>query len=290
MKTQKRAKPPTLEQRILKRLRSLAHGAGVYEFGNYGWLNAEDYDPKHVGHAMAQTKKLAWDYSDQLHDEKRPIPKLRAWEKKLIVAQGDLDGFMQASYFSIGGMLLFKAEDDAFSANYMSAMLLLGAATDRLRDFFVCATYRKSPDKWEPRPSTGGRVAPFTLPFRQAKAHLALNHDDRVSQCLLVLVPLTDRLAEFRKKRHAIAHKIATSEGRSMADLINRKRVPVVTDIDWSQIDWSKADNLELQNRRRARARTVEPIKWYKLLVEASNQAFIIEHHLRGTSEARRSG
>ncbi len=216
---------------------SLLREAGVYALDAHGWLNADDVDPKHIGHAMAQIGSLAGEVIDaHSADPPKAFP-LTACEKKMIVAQAEFEGLMNASRIAIGQMLFAADIDGELAAHFMSAMLLLSAASDRLRDFFVCAVFKRSPDKWKPADhQTGARIA-FAKPFDDARTFVRDVDRSQLQASIKALPPLARAIARHRRSRHVIAHQIATAEGRRHLRLVDRKPVPVNYNIDWASID-----------------------------------------------------
>ncbi len=265
----------------------LLDAEALYDVESYGWLSADDIDPEYEGHAAAQLASLASEVIDAVTDERRGhTPQLKDWQKDLIVAEGDLVGFLRSSRWAIGEMLLLANDEELFATHFMSAMLLLGAASDRLREFFICAVFNQRPEKWKPPGYAPGDRVAYIEPFKQAQQEELADVAPRVETQLSKLSPLVEAIAGNRKKRNAIAHRVATSEGRRKQRITGMTWAPV-QEIDWSQIDFSKVIDPEYEDKQQARARKIEPIAWYKLLIEASNLVFLIEHSLR---VARRDG
>ena len=259
----------------------LLDAVGVYDFNNYGWLNADDIDPEHAGHAAAQVASLADEVIDTICDEENGhTPQLTDWQKELIISEGDFSGFMQASRWSIGEMLLRADESDLFYTHFMSAMLLLGAASDRLREFFICAVFNKRSRSWRPSGHIGQAAIEYSEPFTEAQRTPPVGAPSSVAAHLADLVPLVHTIAANRRERHAIAHRVATAEGRRKQRLTRMTWAPM-QEVDWSEIDFSKIIDPEYDDRQHSLARRVEPIAWYKNLIQVSNLVFLVEHSLR---------
>lgn len=266
-----------------KKIDRLLHAQRIYHLDAYGWLNADDHDPAHVGHAMAQTAALWCDVVDTLHEDNSKHIPLKGWQKALMVAQGDFEGLMEASRLATGSMLLHEVDEELRSTHFMSSMLLLSAATDRLRDFFICAVFRKVPGKWQA--AEAAKTSDYAQPFIEALIRSIPNNAAR--NAAQILPAFAKQLSSFRKKRNVIAHRIATAEGRRKDRLARRKPTKVNYDIDWSQVDWSKVIDPEFEDRQMARALSAEPVAWYKALIEASNLIFVVEYHLRTAARGR---
>jgi hypothetical protein len=194
MPTDPSVSPQTINQYIREEITELLVNNEVYELQSYGWIDAHTHDPELVGHAMQQTDSFAWRFLLAAIDSPNP-PQLNPWEKALAVSGGDFEGLMEAARISIGLMLFqdarvgenITAPDSFFSVHLMGAMFLLGAASDRLRDFFVSAVFHKITERPRRRSATitdyynKGRFKHddrirYVTPFREALAGCGKNH------------------------------------------------------------------------------------------------------------------
>ena len=266
----------------------LLHTSGIYRLDAHGWKGYDEEDPDHIGHAMAQTQSLSFHYLEEVMNKPNP-PKLTGWQKDLIVAGGEFEGFMETARLSMGLMLLHAGALDFFPGHFMSSMFFLGAASDRLRHLFVAAVFQRRPARWKPHEHQPGRFIRYETPFIEALARKASGmHPSRVD-FLRAMQDYIRQIAKHRKARHVIAHRIATEEGRREYRLVTHPRSPPPKDIDWKKIDWSKVVDVEQEDRKQYRARAAEPIHWYKLLIEASNHVYIVENGLRAMQGRRPS-
>lgn len=266
----------------------LLHASGIYRLDAHGWKSYDEEDPDHIGHAMAQTQSLSFHYLEEVMNKPNP-PTLAGWQKDLIVAGGEFEGFMETARLSMGLMLLHAGSLDFFPGHFMSSMFFLGAASDRLRDFFVAAVFQRRPVQWKPHDHEAGQFITYEAPFAEALARKTSGMHPAHVDSLREMQDYIRRIAKHRQARHAIAHKIATEEGRREYRLVTVPRSPPVEDIDWEQIDWSKVVDVVQEDRKQYRARAAEPIDWYKVLIEASNHIYIVENGLRAMQRLRPS-
>jgi hypothetical protein len=117
-------------------------------------------------------------------------------------------------------------------AHLMGAMFLLGAASDRLRDFFVSAVFHKITERPRRRSGTStdyynkGRFkndarSRYVTPFSEALYDTLANYDDPIASSVAKLPALADGIENFRLLRNDIVHVIATEEGRRQAHIVN---------------------------------------------------------------------
>ncbi len=282
-----------LDEAVLNEATKLLHEAGIYELTTYGWVDADTADPEFIGHAMWQTNGPSDVYLEYPYigrpGRKKPNspPEPEGWLKELAVSGADFGGLMQAAWMTIG-LLLFQAkllrenilgDKQFFDLHWMSSMIHLSTASDRLRALFVAAVFRKSSNKYESRKYNGEKRSRYTTPFKEAKD---TNADPNSSPSFAKLLPMTDDINnKFRKRRNEIIHDVATSIG------VREKRW--FDDRDWAypvaigsyrDIEEAKLAH-ETAHENQITETIAHLIGWYLLLVRASNEVFIIEHELR---------
>jgi hypothetical protein len=297
MPTDPSVSPQTINQYIREEITELLINNEVYELETYGWLDADTHDPELVGHAMQQTDSFAWRFLLAAMASANP-PQLNPWEKALVISGGDFEGLMEAARISIGFTLFqdalvgenLTAPDSFGDVHLMGAMFLLGAASDRLRDFFVSAVFHKITERPRRRSGTStdyynkGRFkndarSRYVTPFSEALYDTLANYDDPIASSVAKLPALADGIENFRLLRNDIVHVIATEEGRRQAHIVNNPPHPE-TDTDFEITHEMLKDAVDTLNAAR-RARNSTPIHWYQLLIEASNHVFIVENTLR---------
>jgi hypothetical protein len=189
------------------------------------------------------------------------------------------------------GLMLFQdalvkedttASDSFFAVHLMSAMMLLGSASDRLRDFFIAAVFHKIAEKYKTGKYKGEERSWYTTPFNEARECLG-DRPELPAASVTKLPDLAGQIHDFRKMRNKTVHVIATELGRQRQRLVDDSR-PASTD----EFDWEITDEMLHEYSREVetehRKRVSHPIDWYRLLTEASNHVFIIENTLRRRS------
>jgi hypothetical protein len=94
------------------------------------------------------------------------------------------------------------------------------------------------------------------------------------------LPDLAEAIEKFRFMRNDLVHRIATERGQQQRALVNEPPLKVTEDTDWEPTDEMLRELTE-QAASEHRERISTPMRWYRLLVEASNHVFIIENMLR---------
>jgi hypothetical protein len=214
----------------------------------------------------------------------------------LAISDGDLTGLMEAARLSIG-LMLFQRDivgegttapslSDSppvpmIYVHVMSAMLFLGSASDRLRDFFIAAVFNTIAKQYNDLPKYHGKERHlYTTPFIEAVESLkGRPFHDSVAK----LPPLTEKIYALRRLRNEIVHNIATELARRASDLVNNP--PSHYDDEEFEIDWEATNAMIAAAEAEYRERMLRPMRWYQLLIEASNHVFIIENMLRNRAQ-----
>jgi hypothetical protein len=219
--------PHKVNAYVREQMTTLLHANDIYDFDTYGWIDADTHDPEMVGHAMHQVDSLSWRFLETAMASPSP-PQLEGWQKFLVRSGGDFEGLMKATRLSIGLMLFQDTlvrentdeSDSFFPLHLMSSMILLGSASDRLRDFFIAATAHKTTEEYE----KGQKRRSYTKPFHQARERL----QGPLSTPARSLCTLAVKIEKFRRMRNEIVHVISTELGRrEQGSSMSRLRAPM---------------------------------------------------------------
>jgi hypothetical protein len=269
----------------------LLHANSIYALDSYGWLNADDVDPELVGHAMWQTDSLSFRLLDArmaaMESKTGTFPELKSWQRFLISVGGDFEGLMDAARLSIG-LALFQREvgdtgrfggDSLLRLHLIAALVTLGAASDRLRDVFVAAIFRTETKPYEKgKWKAKGDRRRYETPFEEAVEQLPA-----APESVAKLPALAAQVHSFRQTRNAVIHELATETGRLASELANSPRPPTyghAIEAAYAKVVEHAAE-LEFEHSKRIAEEMNRPIQWYKLLVQTSNDVFIVENTLR---------
>jgi hypothetical protein len=292
--------PREINQYIHDQMTALLRANHIDELDSHGWKDAYNDipDPHLIGHAMQQRDSFAWRFLLAAMDSPKP-PELKPWEKALAISDGDFTGLMEAARLSIGLMLFQRdivgvgttppsvsdiSPVPMISVHVMSAMIFLGSASDRLRDFFITAVFNKRTKQYDDLPKYYGKKRSFyTTPFIEAVESLkGKPFHDSVTK----LLPLTEKIHALRRLRNEIVHTISTELARRAADLVNNPpSAHDDDDVEEFEIDWEATNAMIAAEEAEHRERMLRPMYWYKLLINASNHVFIIENMLRNRAQ-----
>ena len=280
-----------LEQDIAEKL-----GArDVYDIGHYGWVDEDTPDPQFLGHAMWQVEPpMQYEHHSAFGEapvRHRPTEE----EEVLAVSSSDFEGLMRLSRKSLGlGLwhqeLAEKAmfeDNDQFWLHYLSAMVMLNAASDRLREFFVMALFREKVTAYDRKKGSwaGSKYNWYQTPFIEAKD----SGDASLAVQLGKLATLAEEIYRHRENRNAIVHEVATKIGRRERDLTRQQRrrfdeqqssgfVPEVPQFENSAQQFTQAQESHRVELQKAMD---DVVSWYKTLIQASSYAFEAENHIR---------
>ena len=286
MTTEYPPSPETTNKYIREEMTRLLHTNHIYTLDSHGWIDADTHDPGLIGHAMNQLDSLSWRFLDAATNSPSP-PQLEPWEKFLVISGGDFEGLMEAARLSMGLMLfqdaLVKedstASDSFFPVHLMSAMMLLGSASDRLRDFFIAAVFHKNAEKYQTGKYKGEKRSWYTTPFNEARECLG-NRPELPAASVSKLPDLAGQIHDFRRMRNETVHVIATELGRRQQRLVDDPPSAPTDEFDWVITD-EMLDKYSKEVETQHRNRISHPMDWYRLLIDASNHVFIIENTLR---------
>jgi len=267
----------------------LLNESHVWHFIAYGWQNAYDADPEFIGHAMWQVEP-AIDFGFARKLTLTPAsPDL--WIRQLAISGADFEGLMRAARNSIGLLFFqislrptsFMPDDELFDLYKMSSLLFLSTATARLRDFFILAAYRETPNQYKLRKrSQLGKTwrERYVTPFVEAQADFK-NSSPNLLDPLNSLVELTKEIHNIRKRRNKLIHEIASDIG-----LREKRMIEDATTGDEPEAPtWEELQAAIIKTNETGDQKTVamkeQFVSWYALLMKAINDAFIFEHHRR---------
>ncbi len=264
--------------------------AGLFDIDSYGWLNEDDADPDHIGHAMWQIDQPSLDFSaafDGAPVGRRP----RDLEKQVLTLGEDFCGVMHLSRLSIGLNLLWKDqarrgflnESPFFRLHHMDAYLKLAIASGRLRDLLVVACTGAAPKGYK------GRW--YVTPFNEAGKLLALRgiESPHLLESLAALPAQASAIFAFIARRNSLVHSIATRTAKaardSIDDLQRKYDDQQIHGFQRRTFDFEEIQQLshsfEDDSKRELSASTQELIDWYQLLINASNHVFQVEYWSR---------
>jgi len=283
-----------LDEVLRTEAEDLLHEACIWEFSSYGWLSADDVDPEFVGHAMWQTNAPLDEllelsvYGSHSRSGSGAAPQPPAWQRMLALEGVDFGGLMQAARMSIG-LFLIQAKlsrdnpfnkDDLFDLHWMSSVVYLSTASERIRALFIAAAFRKSAKDYAKGKYNGQKRSRYKTPFIEAMDTLA-NPSPEVVEALAKAPSLADEICQLRDKRNELIHELATAIGQRERALLDQRPLAAQP----HNLDFPSLQKAIKENEARHKAQLAETIKqlakWYELLVRASNEVFIVEHYRR---------
>jgi hypothetical protein len=209
---------PELNEELRRDIEVFLHQIGIAR--SYGWQNAHDADPEFIGHAMWQTDTPLDDLFESESDS-ATRPDAPEWLKRIALEGTDFEGLVQAARMSIGLFLVQAnlAQDnifhsfnhgDLFDLHWMSSIIYLSTASDRIRSLFVAAVFRKTSDEYEKGKYNGQDRGWYATPFFEAKDCIASS--STIEQEALVRLPdLAEEVHQLRKVRNGLIHQLATT-------------------------------------------------------------------------------
>lgn len=267
----------------------------LFDIGNYGWQSEDTVDPDYIGHAMWQINPpvdVDWQYLwGDGPVTVRPTDK----EKLLTVAGSDFEGLMRASRLSIGLCLLHKTIamqrpleiNHYFWLHHTDTILQLNMASDRIREYFLIAFFDENSESYKPKGKKNGW---FVTPFLEARDHWESNPiTPNISNALVPIPDMAERIYSFRQLRNGIVHDIATKLGKTHKELIERQQKASDPKSKLNGME-EMFDHGAMLQRQSAITKEHEReldnssqllVEWYKILVKFSSHIFEVEHWLR---------
>jgi len=244
-------------------LRESLNERGLFEIGQYGWLDDGELDPEYCGHAMWQEKP----------------PEL----KKLLILGEEFAILMRSARHSLGLTCLYSdatsssLNDTCSSGSFYFADTInkLNLSSDRIREFLITAFAHRSPGKdslQQPGKIARGERAydTFRAPFQYILKEVSSWTDATASllQHLSNIMPLAEKIAAKRSKNRNPVNHLTLSQHRIST---------AVSNLAMGYPDEALFDNNPSANNSSSQ----ELVDWYNHLVEISNQVFMAEHLLR---------
>lgn len=283
---------PFLPEALKREVQTALKDASIYDIGSYGWLNEHDADPEFVGHAMWQIDQPLINQT-ALFGEGPVRRRPKDIEKEIITLGEDFCGLMEASRLSIGLALVWKRpaqenpinESTFFWLHHTDAFLKLAIASDRLRDLLIVACIGKAPRVYIKKENS------YVAPFENAAQLIAKRGiDDRhLVEPITALPSIAHELAEYRRRRNAIVHDVATQMAQFVGERVSRlqrrhdqeqqgaPQPELVRKSNGLSRAKERRMEIELEIDRSAN----ELREWYALLIRASNWVFQVEYWTR---------
>ncbi len=278
---------------LRRQVEDLLHKSGIRQLNSYGWLNENDADPEFVGHAMWQVDQPLDDLLEvsvlgrSRRSATAPVPP--EWQRLVALEGADFSGLMQAARMSIG-LFLVQAkflrappfdEDDLLDLHWLSSVLYLSTASDRIRSLFIAAVFRKSADSYENGSHNGNKRTWYTTPFIEARKTLP-NPSSDLAEALAKAPTLATKIhCQLRTKRNELIHERATAIGRRQLALLDRRSESAKPrNLDFASLQKAIKES-EARHKQKLDETTKQLADWHELLVRTSNEVFIVEHYRR---------
>jgi hypothetical protein len=293
----------TLAKYLQQEIEALLVRHQLYDIGHYGWLDGDTPDPEFLGHAMWKVESPV--LNDMLNVgfpdisvTHRPTEE----EEALVVSGSDFEGQVRLARMSVGLALWQQAlaqelvfdDNDYFWLHYASGMVMLNAASDRIREFFIMAFFRQkinvyenkdAKEEWKRKPKSW-----YVTPFIHARDLEARDSGEQlIEQLLEKLVSLAQDVFSYRRDRNRIIHEISTRIGTRNRLLMHQLRqrfhkqqgsnsAPQISEISDPAARFKEVQDLHGDELYKA---TDQIVSWYKTLIQASSLVFEVENRIR---------
>jgi hypothetical protein len=257
--------------------------AEIWKLSNFGWLNAYDPDPEFIGHAQWQTEPpidtpLFFNARATHNVESQTEPS--GWLKTIAVAGADFEGLMEAARMSMGLLLLSIDaakekeffDDSFFDVHRMSARMYLATASERLRELFIAAAFRKGQEEFNNSKKSRRK---FVSPFIEA-ADKFTGYD-----CLAKLISLIPAVVKMRDDRNTLVHEIATEIAQRERESHARQSEPPPPTVENFQELQAMRVTIREHSGKKREAVIKALSERYTLLVRTSNEIFFFEGRVR---------
>ncbi len=260
---------------------------GIHDIQTYGWEDADTVDPEYVGHAMWQMNPpFEPDWSSIF--EGTPVKYKPTARDEILVLNGeDFAGTMTFARRSLGVALLYSAivESNAIGENvefwheYATTMQWLNVASDRIRDYFVMASFgKKTAQAFRKayKSQYPGRPDPvFSTPFEEALVGAPTDDLELLGR----LRDIAKSVQDHRASRNRIVHDVATNTAKLTLWILRGQRQRA------AEQSPSMNSNTTLQEEpppNEEIAPAIEQLtRWYLELVDMSSLVFEFEHFKR---------
>lgn len=270
----------------------LLRADGIYPILDYGWDDAETPSAEFTGIAM-WTTDAPFELDFNLWDRSSPPANPTERDEIFHKAGEDFIGTMEIARNSLGltrhswehrNPAHILDDEEAFWEFRASTVLWLNVASDRVRDYFVMARFGMPTKQYKALHEKNGIYA---RPFRMRQAG-----EGKLAQKAAVdLLPVAERLGNFRRTRNEIVHSIASRQGsNALISLSNQRKeatkLPFIPRSSRTAIHeskgWNKAiKDLEETRQKELREAVQELQEWYVSLVRAASLVFEFEYWKR---------
>lgn len=269
----------------------------IYPVMSYAWVDENTPSDEYTGLAMWSTDapfKLAFDYWHR----KSPPPVPTARDEVFHRAGEDFIGTMELARNALGIVHYCQAnretenildDNEQFWEYRAVTALWLNISSDRVRDYFVMGRFQVTTEQFTKcqRDMKNWEALQYKGPFRMPQA----NEGPLAKEAVEKLIPLAERLGQFRKTRNEIVHGVATRQGgNALLSLRNQREeatqaLYVPRSVRYPVQSWKStkdvAETLQ-ENRQKERLDALLQLKeWYMLLVQSASLAFEFEYWKR---------
>lgn len=271
---------------------------GIYKLSSHGWVGPDDIDPNEIGHAMWQMEDPADEVLMRDWYDTKPL-RLEEWKTLCSVAGADFEGLMNSARLSIGYALLqvyelgdqLDSEDSLGSMYSRSAIMSLGAASDRIRDYFIAGFFRKSQAAYVNSSGEGAskrQRSKYEGPF--AEALNLKTKSEQLSERLTIMSRMAAEVQKYRERRNFVVHQVATELGRMRMRVIESVANGTTVYEGWEKLTDADLFHIAEEQKKQANAQmqwaVEDPISWYKLLIEFAEHVFFVENRHRAASRS----
>jgi hypothetical protein len=275
---------PNLNQIIRGEVERLLLDKQIFTFRDYGTLPY----PIFAGYTLWQRDRPLLPSGHMLSPEAYQRSDLLGWQRSILMSGADFEGLVDAARLSIGLALVdygsaeqsIWATDTFFHLHVMTSMILLGAASDRLRDLFVGTVFKKTAEEYARGKFNEQNRTWYVTPFNEATG-CASEYGDPVANSLETLPNLAERVQKFRMLRNEIVHDIGTKFGHRQKENVNvlhTMRTGGLRDVEIRILDEEES---KVEHRKTLDEEVSRPIAWFKLLISMGSYVFVVENQLR---------
>lgn len=262
---------------------------------SYGWVDENTASDEYTGLAMWTTDApFTPSYGWNRHSPP-PIPTER--DEVFYKAGEDFIGTMELARNALGIVFYCYAnrrkptdsrnilgDEEQFWEFRAATALWLNVASDRVRDYFIMARFRISTKEFKSLHKKNGLYA---RPFRTHEA----NEGPSAKGVAKQLIPLAERLGEFRDTRNEIVHAVASRQGNNALISLKyqREQATEVPFVGRSMESFAKHQSdtddlvktLNENHRKELLDASVQLKEWYMLLVKTASLVFEFEYWKR---------
>jgi hypothetical protein len=164
-----------------------------------------------------------------------------------------------------------------------------GAASDRLRDIFIAAVFKKTTEKYATGKYQDQSRTWYATPFKEALEYCN-RYGQPIVASLATLPSLAERVQAFRRMRNEIVQDVATKFAQRESEHIDggRSFVRLLRSRSLADVGFRVLDRAEsaAEHKKEINEEGRRPIDWYMLLIQSANQVFIVENKLRSSGQS----